>query len=244
MRQVILAVTCLGFLAAAGCKRSGEGESVPETPPPDKSPDVPAYRVYRPTFLLGGSEGAAGTGFFVKAPSGRVVALTAAHVLEKNEWSTVRVTWFDTMTGDVRTVVGGKPDYLGRSFDELTPHESGRFPVFDTSEDFAIWSKLPAEAKPNTIELSESEPKVNEWVWVAGAESGKRFALYRAKVTRVKKGTVMMSQHDRFAPRGFSGSPVFNAEGKVVGNLLAADPSSGQMAGATAATIRNRISGY
>jgi S1-C subfamily serine protease len=240
---VILAAACLA-LVAAGCKRGNNGESVPETSPPEKSPAVSGERIYRPTFVLGAAQGEAGTGFFLVAPSGRIVALTASHVLEKNEWPTVRLAWFNPMAGAARLEVGRKPDYLGRSFDELTPHEGGRFPLFDTSEDFSLWVLPSTQKAVPVLELAEAEPKVNEWVWAAGAEGGKQFTLYRAKVTKVKKGTVMMSQHDKFAPRGFSGGPVFNANGKVVGNLLAADPDSGQMAGATAATIRQRISGY
>ena len=240
MRRVIAIGVCAALFGAVGCR----GESVPETPPPTTAPDVSGKQVYRPTFTLGGSSSGAGTGFFLTAPSGRVVALTASHVLDKPEWSRVSAVTFGALQGNETVPVGAKPDYLGRGFDELPPHESGSFPVFDTSEDFAVWALAGPRPAATVLELAATEPKANEWVWVAGAEGGKSYALYLAKVTKVKNGTVMMTQHAKFAPRGFSGGPVFSADGKVVANLLAADPSSGRMAGASAETIRKRISGY
>jgi hypothetical protein len=244
-------VIWLGVLVLGGCNRGGNGESVPETPPPASSPNVTAAQVFRPVFQLTRGTARAGTGYFLTAPSGKVVALTAYHVLDKQEWNTSTETRFEALDRELTLVVGKTPDYLGRSFDELTPIENGRFPVFDTSEDFAVWvfpdtrRQVLADAqKSPVLELAAEEPKVNQWVWVAGAESGRGFALFLAKVTKVKGGTVMMQQHAKFAPMGFSSGPVLSADGKVVGNVLAADPNSGQMAGATANTIRKRIEKY
>ena len=186
----------------------------------------------------------AGTGYFLAAPSGKTVAVTAQHVLDKPEWNDMRSVSFEALDSGLSVPLGTKPTYLGRSFDELPPVEGGAFPVFDTSEDFALWTVPAGAKKPPVLELAAEEPKAGQWVWVAGAESGKSFALYLTKVTKVKGGTMMMQQHAKFAPRGFSGGPVFSADGKVVGNLLAADPTSGQMAGATTGTIRKRLSGY
>lgn len=246
------AVVWLGLLALCGCNRGGNGESVPETPPPTTSPAIAAEQVFRPVFQMPRGASRAGTGFFLTAPSGKVVALTACHVLDKPEWNSSTGTAFESMDGSITVQLGGKPSYLGRAFDELPPIEDGRFPVFDTSEDFAVWvltdgvrqSLTTRLNKSPILELAANDPKVNEWVWVAGAEGGKSYSLYLAKVTKVKGGTLMMQQHAKFAPRGFSGGPVLSADGKVVGNMLAADPNSGQMAGATAGTIRKRISGY
>ena len=234
----------VGLVGLVGCNRGGDGETVPETPPPDTRPGVSGERVYGPAFQLANGTSRAGTGFFLAAPSGRAVALTASHVLDKPEWSGVRGVTFAALDGTGSVPLGAKPDYLGRSFDELSPIESGSFPVFNTSEDFAVWAVPGDGPKPNVLELAAAEPKVNEWVWAAGTEGGRGYALYRAKVTKVKGGTVMMKQHDKFAPRGFSGGPILSADGKVVGTMLAADANSGQMAGATAGTIRKRISGF
>jgi len=238
-----LPVVLLGLLAGCGRGGSGNGEAVPETPAPSTAPSVTAAQVYRPTFNMRGNRASAGTGYFLTAPSGKVVAITAQHVLDKPEWGSVSGVSFDAMDNGSSVPVGAKPDYLGRSFDELPTIEGGRFPVFDTSEDFAVWV-LAGTKKPQVLELAAEDPKANQWVWCAGEEGGRAFALYLAKVTKVKGGTMQMQQHAKFAPRGFSGGPVFSADGKVVGNVLAADPGSGQMAGATAATIRKRISGY
>jgi len=86
------------------------------------------------------------------------------------------------------------------------------------------------------LELADHEPRVNEWVWVRGK--------YRAKVVRVKYGTFIMQQHDRFEPMGMSGGPIFDASGKVIGNIGTKEPDGDLIGGATVGTIRKLIANY
>jgi hypothetical protein len=58
------------------------------------------------------------------------------------------------------TQLPGKPVYVGREFDQLPPLRRGPVPIFNTSEDFAIWV-LPDTADMAVLELADHEPKVN-----------------------------------------------------------------------------------
>jgi V8-like Glu-specific endopeptidase len=224
---------------AVGCG-GDPGPSVPETPPPATKPPAPGAVAYRPTVTFGGRTASAGTAFVLKAPSGKRVALTAAHILDPGEWDSLTTTTLTPLLSGTAITVSGRPAYVGKSFDERTPVVGGFAPRFDTSEDFAIWT-LPAGAEATPLELAAEDPKVNEWVWVVGQEPGKAMQFYRAKVTRSKQGTVEIRQHDRFNPHGFSGGPVLSADGKVVGTTLAGANGTGQ--GAATSNIRRRLAG-
>jgi S1-C subfamily serine protease len=240
LRVLVVAVLLAGL---TGCGNSNDGEVLPETPPPEGNPKVATEPAFRPVFVLAGRSASAGTAFVIKAPSGKLLALTAAHVLDKPEWASVTSTSLSSMSGGRLIELQGRPVYVGRSFDELPPVENGSFPVFDTTEDFVVWY-LPGGAAITPLDLADHDPRVNEWVWVVGQEPGKPLQFFRAKVTRVKSGAFVMKQHDRFEPKGFSGGPVLTSDGKVIGNMLAADRSSGLLEGATASTIRQRVSSY
>jgi hypothetical protein len=217
------------------------GDRLPATPPPTTRQNLPPTAAYRPTFhYTNGKEETAGTAFVVRAPSGKKVALTAAHVLEPKEWAMVRSTTLATMAGKKVIDLAGNPVYVGRAFDQLPPLRGGAVPVVNTAEDFAIWV-LPDTADVTVLELADREPKVNQWVWIAGQQAGKPLLFYRSKVTEVHGGTMVMQQHDRFDPVGFSGGPVLTAEGKVIGTMLASDEKGNVRQGATVGNLRKRI---
>lgn len=84
-----------------------------------------------------------------------------------------------------------------------------------------IWEPT-FDAPPTALPLAAEDPKKNEWVWVAGLEGGQRGPqkLFRANVTGAESWGVTLRQEDRFQLRGFSGGPVLNAQGQVVGTIL------------------------
>ena len=236
----------LFLLIALGCGKPGGGsdpgvEVLPSTPPPSpKAFRASPRNAYRPTFVFAdGKKASAGTAFIVKAPSGKKLAMTAAHVLDPKEWAAVKSVLLSTMQDNPVAKLVGKPFYVGKGFDEL-PMLDRSAGIFDTSEDFAIWN-LPEKAALEVLELAEGEPKVNEWVWIIGQEPGNPLLAYRCKVTVVKGGSFLLEATDRHAPRGFSGGPIVNGEGKVVGTMLAGDPAGTSRQGATVGNIRKRI---
>jgi hypothetical protein len=223
--------------------REASGNVLPASPAPTSRQKLPLTAAYRPTFKFAdGKEESAGTAFVVKAPSGKELAITAAHVLDPKEWAALRSVTLSTMAGKKVIDLAGKPAYVGRAFDQLPELRQGPTPIFNTSEDFAFWV-VPDSADVTVLELADHEPKVNEWVWIAGQQPGKPLLFYRSKVTQVLGGSMIMEQHDRFNPQGFSGAPVLTADGKVIGTMLAGDPKGNMRQGATLANIRKRIEG-
>jgi hypothetical protein len=209
--------------------------------PPTVRLKLPQTAAYRPTFqYTDGKEESAGTAFVIKSPAGKKLAVTAAHILEPKEWAALRTTSLATMAGKKVVELPGKPAYVGRAFDQLPELRKGAMPILNTSEDFAIWV-LPDAAEVTVLELAEQEPKANDWVWVVGQQPGKQLLFYRSKVTQVLGGTMVFDQFDRFNPQGFSGGPVVNAEGKVVGTMLAGAARGNTRQGATVGNIRQRI---
>jgi len=195
-------------LAIAGCSPL---PSVPETPPPDKAPAFAEPVALRPHFNTGGRIVPAGTGFVVADAAGKKYLLTAAHLMDDaKEWGTVQSVALNAMEGGELARGTGRPLLIGRSFDES-----------NCGEDLVIWP-LADGAKATPVKLAADDPKKNEWLWAVGQEpraSGPQKA-YRCKVTGTTMGGLALVQHDKFEMMGFSGGPLFNANGEVVGSVL------------------------
>ncbi len=197
------------LLLGAACNRGLE--SVPETPPPSQAPAVPETAALRPSYLLDGRDASAGTAFVVQDRAGKPYMLSAAHVMDDDaEWQRVRSFSLRVMGGGVVANSEGRPAYLGKAFDKA-----------DASVDLVVWPLAPG-ARVTPLPLAAADPKRNEWAWAVGQEPGQSGPqkLYRCKVTGTQKGGLTLRQHDRFEMRGFSGGPLVNARGEVVGSLL------------------------
>lgn len=210
MRILVLSNVLLAVAVSAGCQ--GNLPSVPATPPPAQPPTLPAGAALRPYYEFAGKAPVgAGTAFVVADKAGKAYMLTAAHVMDDDaEWGRVKGVALKLMAGGEVGTVAGRPTYLGKAFD-----------AGDAGTDLVVWP-LADGAKAAPLKLAAADPKKNEWVWAVGQEPGKSGAekTYRLKVTGADSNGILLEQHDKFEMRGFSGGPIVNAQGEVVGTLL------------------------
>jgi len=184
--------------------------SVAETPPPFNAPNVSAAAALRPTYDLNGRPVTAGTGFFVRDTGGKLYFLTAAHVMETSEWRRVNSVALATVGGEsVGSLQPGGLKHVGAPFDHA-----------GAQADLVIW-EAPLD-NVTILPLGTEDLKRNEWVWVVGQEMNRRGSgrLFRCKVTGAESGGMVLEQQERFDVRGFSGAPVVNEKGQVVGAVL------------------------
>lgn len=232
--NIVFVLAIVPFVAA-------DDTALPVTPAPKIRQKLPQTAAYRPAFVTKGEEEQGGTAFIVKANE-KLYALTAAHLNDKKEWSSLKGSALHTMDDDKLAVkLNPKPLYVGRPFNEPPELKLGDKMVADVREDFAIW-EVPGTAKVTVLDLAEKDPRVNQWVWVVGQQAGKRLLFYRAKVTTVGAGMVAYEPFDKFNPVGFSGGPVVDDQGKVVATMLGNEGKTISF-GASVSTIRTRLEG-
>jgi S1-C subfamily serine protease len=213
MSRYLLGVAVLLVLLLLSCGGVSSLDSMPATPAPDKGPVVSSSAALRPYYQIGNqAPAAAGTAFIVEDKAKRFYMLTAAHVMDDDaEWQRVQAVSLRPVGGnEIVAKVQGRPVHIGKAFD-----------VANAGTDVVIWP-LAADAKVTPLKLAADNPKRNEWVWALGQEPGRSDAqkMYRCKVTGTEAGGLTLDQHDRFEMRGFSGGPIVNAQGEVVGSLL------------------------
>jgi hypothetical protein len=103
--------------------------------------------------------------------------------------------------------------------------------------------RLQSSTSPQPLPLSTAAPKIGDSVWLVGLESGKRDRqqLYECKVLAVSDDEFEYAGVNPVNPWDFSGGPVVNEKGAVVGNLLAGNRTGSHLVGVTVAVIRRRL---
>jgi S1-C subfamily serine protease len=178
-----------------------------------------------------------GTGFIVRERSGNTYLLTCAHLVDKKEWESRHSVTMRFMNNETVIHSLGPSVYIGTPVDLKHLGSNGRP---DMTHDFVIRSVVGNWARP--LPLAKADPKPGEKVWAIGCESGKPASdeqLFAGEVVEVMGGGYTFKKHVAFDPRGFSGGPVVNRQGQVIGNVLAGGGDF--VSGATVGTMRRRL---
>lgn len=178
-----------------------------------------------------------GTGFIIRDRAKADWLITCAHLIGEKAWEDRYQVKMRTMKGDRIIRSYGTTLHVGTSVD-LYQLSHGRWP--DMTQDLVI--RLVAGEWVQPMPLARADPKVGDWVWAVGCEARRPPSdekLFLGQVVEVADGGFIFKRQVAFDPHGFSGGPVINTRGEVVGNLLAG--GSGLVSGATVSTLRQRL---
>jgi hypothetical protein len=178
-----------------------------------------------------------GTGFVVQDKKKENYLMTCAHLIEANDWKNRFSIVMHTMDHS-RTIESlGTSIHVGTS---VNLREVGPNGWPDMTQDLVIRPVAGDWAKP--MPMAKADPRVGEWVWAVGCEAHKPLSnekLFQCQIIEVSNGGYLMERHVEFDPHGFSGGPIVNSYGEVVGNVLAGGANI--ISGATITTLRHRL---
>jgi S1-C subfamily serine protease len=178
-----------------------------------------------------------GTGFIVRDRADDCYLLTCAHLVDKKDWETRHSVTMRFMNNQKVIHSLGPSLYIGNPVDLKHLGSNGRP---DMTHDFVIRSVVGNWARP--LPLAPADPKVGDRVWAVGCEAGQPDSdekLFPGEMVEVTGGGYTLKKRVTFNPRGFSGGPVVNQKGQVIGNVLAGGGDF--ISGATVGTIRRRL---
>jgi S1-C subfamily serine protease len=178
-----------------------------------------------------------GTGFVVRDRTKQDYLLTCAHLIGEKEWQNRYHVKMRTMNGQRQVDSFGSTLHVGAAVD-FKQRGLNRWP--DMTQDLVIRMVSGEWAKP--LPLSKTDPVVGEWAWAVGNEALKPESnekLYLGQIVEVSRGGYIMKKNDRFDPHGFSGGPIINTRGEVIGNVLVGGPAF--VSGATVTVLRQRL---
>jgi hypothetical protein len=195
----------------------------PEIPEPASEPAaaITAPRgqlLYQPHFFWSdGEETAQGTGFFVKAPSGKLVAVTSAHFIDADGPALLKAEW-QTIDGNelaaTLTKSWGPPGKLGRS-------------QYDQRRDYLLFPAEPEIEVPHIFDF-DPRPRVeeDELIWFVdkdGSMSADDQRVVSGSVTFVNPLALIIELDEPIKLQSQSGSPFISQKtGKVIGILSSA----------------------
>jgi hypothetical protein len=178
-----------------------------------------------------------GTGFVIRDRFRNLYLVTCAHLLRDRDWDNRYSVRMKTMDGQRRIESLGTTLLAGSGVDLKHPLSNG-WP--DMTHDLVVRPIAGSWAQP--LRLAKTDPRKGDWVWAVGCEAREPPGderLFRGCVSQVANGGFVFEKIDPFDPRGFSGGPVVNASGEVVGNVLAG--AGNLVTGATVGALRGRL---
>lgn len=213
---------CLVWLLAllGGC-------SAFQPKPPAVAPDLPRNFAVRPYFLLkDGQEMQAGTAFGAKLDNGETVLLSVLHLfgeaggLSKD----IPAAKVPEVVESVTLYDMGYKQKYGEAGKGLLRdgYPLGSRGNEDCSGDLVAFA-LDGKSGVATLPLAKQNPQVGETVWIVGkvyAHEGPVADRYEGKVESVSAQSIDVELGVPVELTGFSGAPVVNAKGEVVGIVV------------------------
>lgn len=200
------------------------------TPPPK----IPANFAVRPLFKLqDGRDIQAGTAFAATVDGGTPVLLSAMHLfgeaggLEQDlpgatlPETIASVTLYDMDYGQPLDKAGQELIRDGKATD---------FSTGDCSPDVVAFA-LDPKTQLGILPLAKTNPTVGTRVWAVGREykdKGAEAKLYGGTVTSVKETAISVEEDAAYEGQGFSGGPVVNTRGEVIGTTIGSGKSFGR----------------
>ncbi len=198
--------------------------------------------LFEPTFTyVNGSTTSAGKAWCAKLANGRVVAVTALHLLGPDGGlpqqipapkasSMVKRVDFCTI-GGAKQFSSTKVLTRTGSVDTSGLDHSGDVLFFEVNQDLASCA----------FGLAGKLPKLKDPVWVYTSTAGGQPQSYPAVVTGASNQMLIVQLYKPIALRACSGSPVLDKQGKVVGLLNAGFEGSGKLMCNPSTSILARI---
>jgi hypothetical protein len=201
--------------------------------------------VVRPTFgfaVTRNEKLKTGTGFTIVDKKRKPYMVTVAHLLPPEAWRALNKLEVQSLSGQTLGSCSLKPVYNGQQMS--VKNKPGL--VMDSREDIAIYP-IRSGAKIRPLPLAAQEPKCGDFVWFVGREWKRKEGdetLYGATVDLVDNGNFQIHKHDKLVMPGFSGSPIINVHGEVVGIVTAGVKVATMpdlICGSTVSTLKERL---
>jgi hypothetical protein len=181
-------------------------------------PSLKGVAAARPEFHYGSdSVQTTGTVFFLKDKTGQVHLATAAHLYKAEEWSTMRKIVLHDLAEKPLGELQGKPLYVGK-FTEDSPASNELLP--NMAEDL-MFKPVKGNLPVQPLKLASTLPAKNEIIWVVGSEVDKSTGqhFYPCKYVSTTEKLFSFKPVKPFNPEDFSGAPVINQAGEVIGTM-------------------------
>ena len=229
--QVPLAAACYALLLL-GCEPQPPLDNAAKSKPSKaertaaaqpRFPGPTTMVVYQPVFRWkNGQSSAQGTGFFAKAPNGKIVAVSSAHYLQRNGPPLLEAAWCNVVTGEPVASASTSWGSVG-SAGKMSPEINLR-------SDYLL---LPVEDALKPEEVLEfdlrSMPKVGERVWLPDKKASTEIGHdnVAGTVTEATEKYIAVELDVAIKLQSQSGSPFLSqTTGRVIGTLSMANTST------------------